>query len=227
MTAGGAKWGPEAVTYQRHVGRALLGMPRENMARDEAAFFVAIRDTLCMDACRLDRVAPTLVYAPHVPDGTWPVLAAGKYSSDVFGVPRALAAHDTAMLRRAAAALEAFARQRTASGLLDTRSVVAAYAYLALGDSSSALRMARFFVDSSMARMSIASNFITGLVPVVGAPLWPRMMLMRADLAAAAKQTEEAAKWYDSVLSLWANADTELQPEVARIRAARAKLQAP
>ena len=99
--------------------------------------------------------------------------------------------------------------------------------YLALADSAAALAMARFFVDSSMVFMSITSNYITGIVPLIGAALWPRAMLLRADLAAAAGGRGEAKVWYDRVLDLWSDADAELQPVVARIRQSRAALGAP
>ena len=53
------------------------------------------------------------------------------------------------------------------------------------------------------------------------------MMLLRADLAAAAGQRDEAGKWYRRVLDLWSDADPELQPTVTRIRAALGKLGQP
>jgi len=56
-------------------------------------------------------------------------------------------------------------------------------------------------------------------------PMWVRMMRLRADLAAAAGSREEARLWYDRVIDLWANADEEMQPELHRMRAARAALQ--
>ena len=101
--------------------------------------------------------------------------------------------------------------------------VLAADGYLALGDSARALAAARFYVDSAMASvpMTQAPAFGYGGSP----PMWVRMMRMRADLAAAAAGSrDEARTWYDRVLDLWANADPELQPEVARIRAARDSL---
>jgi hypothetical protein len=48
-------------------------------------------------------------------------------------------------------------------------------------------------------------------------------MLMRADLAAGLGFPDEARTWYARVLDLWADADPELQPTVARIRAALAR----
>ena len=48
---------------------------------------------------------------------------------------------------------------------------------------------------------------------------------MRSDLAAAAGFKAEARYGYNLVLDLWTNADAELQPTVARIKAALTKLQ--
>lgn len=75
-----------------------------------------------------------------------------------------------------------------------------------------------------MVFMSISSYFVPGIAPANGLPFWPRMMLMRADVAAAAGQRNEAREWYARVLDLWDKADAELQPTVARIRAAIARL---
>jgi hypothetical protein len=52
-------------------------------------------------------------------------------------------------------------------------------------------------------------------------------MLIRAELEAALGSRNDARVWYDRVLSLWSDADAELQPTVARIRAARAALGPP
>ena len=55
----------------------------------------------------------------------------------------------------------------------------------------------------------------------------PRMMLLRADLAAALGYPGEARTWYARMLDLWSEADAELQPTVARIRAAYTALGPP
>jgi hypothetical protein len=62
-----------------------------------------------------------------------------------------------------------------------------------------------------------------GLVQGPFAPvsmLWPRAMLLRADLAAGLGNRGEALRWYKRWLDLWAKADPEFQPIVARARAA-------
>ena len=53
------------------------------------------------------------------------------------------------------------------------------------------------------------------------------MMMLRADLTAAAGHCEEATAWYDRVLDLWSEADAEVQPTVQRIKAARVAFRLP
>jgi tetratricopeptide (TPR) repeat protein len=224
VTSEAASLGPEAVAYQKHVGRALLGFPRDEMVRDEAAFYSSMRETSCNDACRVDRLTPTLAYVPHVPAVDMPGLMSGAARDDATDVSRALATRDTSRVRRVAFELDSIGRARVRDQLLDHRTLVAALAYLTLADSASALRNVRFFTDSAMVFMSIGSNFIIGLSPMIGAALWPRAMLLRADLAAAAGNREEAKLWYDRVIDLWSDADAELRPVVDRIRKARAAL---
>ena len=73
-----------------------------------------------------------------------------------------------------------------------------------------------------MATVPLTQGSVLGL----GAPpLWWRMIRLRADLAASAGSKEEARLWYDRAIDLWANADDEMQPELTRMRAARAALQ--
>jgi hypothetical protein len=82
----------------------------------------------------------------------------------------------------------------------------------------------RFFVDSAMTFQSVGTGGIGGLTNVAGTAFWPRAMLLRADLAAAAGQRDEAKKWYARVLDLWADADADLAPTIARLRSALAAL---
>lgn len=218
---------PLAAAYARQVGRALLGVPRDEMARDEAAFYRSLVDSACDVDCRLAAVTPTLVYALHAPLGEWPDLAAGRYANRQLDAARAVATRDTAQLRRVAQQLESTGRGSIGIVGPNWQSVVALDAYLALRDSASALRMARFYVDTAMVSESLSSYYISGVVLANGAPLWLRMMMRRADLAAAAGHRAEARRWYDAVLDLWAHADPELEPVVRRLRASLAALGPP
>ena len=89
-----------------------------------------------------------------------------------------------------------------------------------------ALVATRFFVDTAMRNLSInRSVFCIGFnMCVVPAVLWPRMMLLRADLEVAKGRPEDAKIWYDKLLDLWSTADVEFQSMVERVRKARAAL---
>lgn len=224
FAAAGTRLGPEAVAYQKQIGRALLGQPRETMARDEAAFVSAMtKDASCAMPCRFNRIESTHLYALHRPAPEWARDSTGKPIA-AYGVVSDFFSGDTAKLRRKAQTYEKDSRDFISIGTMEFGySVVAADAYLAARDSASALRMARFFVDTAM-RFTPFGPFIRGVIPVNGTAFFPRMMLMRADLAAALGQRDEARKWYARVLDLWTDADSELQPTITRIRGSLAAL---
>ncbi len=228
LASAATRYGPAAITYQRQVPRAILGVPRDDMLADETAFYLSMRDSSCLGECRLRRLTPTLAFALHTPSSEWATTDALKATDARYSPVRALASGDTASLRVAAARLEGASRENIANGLFEYGwSVVSADAYLALRDSASALRMVRFFVDTAMAYMPIAAGAVPGIVTVNSSGLWVRAMLRRADLAAAAGQKDEARKWYARVLDLWADADADLQPVVTRIRGSLAALGPP
>ena len=54
------------------------------------------------------------------------------------------------------------------------------------------------------------------------AGLWPRTMLLRADLEAARGHRGEARVWYQRFLDLWSRPDPEFKPIVDRARKALA-----
>jgi hypothetical protein len=83
------------------------------------------------------------------------------------------------------------------------------------------MRLTRQFVDSVMPAITRLTTNLAYL-PGWSVLLAPRMMLQRADLAAALGNADEARTWYMKVLDLWSNADPELQPTVSRIRGALA-----
>ena len=159
-------------------------------------------------------------FAPRALRAWWPPLA-GETSNPLRRPSWAIARRDTVALRRSALELDSLAHARIAGGNWeDGASAVAVEAYLAMHDTISALRVARFAVDSVMPVTPIFVPIdLTSAMPSRSA-LWPRMMLMRADLANARGLKDEARTWYTRVAELWATSDAELQPTVARIRAA-------
>jgi len=58
-------------------------------------------------------------------------------------------------------------------------------------------------------------------------PAWVPAFLERAELSEQLGRVDEAARLYDVVLSVWADADAAFQPLVDRARAGRARLDGP
>ena len=223
LAASGASQGPEAVGYRVELPRLLLGVPRPTLATAEAAYDSALRATGCSDQCRRDRLFLTLVYGVRVPRTRWPAFAAESRIDDRSKLSVAMEKRDTARLRALAWEHDSLARRNVAMGWSDAEwTVVAAEGYLAIPDSAAALRAARFYVDTVMVRTPITE--MVDDFAISASAFWPRMMLLRADLAAAKGYKDEARTWYRRVLDLWAGADAELAPEIARIRASLAAL---
>jgi len=183
-----------------------------------------MKDAGCAGECRLLRLQPTLMFALHVPLGG---LAADSVLPETFrfAPARFLLAKDTAKLHAWARAYERDSHANVANANQDFGfSLLAADLYVVVHDSVSALRAVRFFVDSAMTFQSVGASGVGGLMNVMGSAFWPRAMLLRADLAVAAGQRDEAKIWYTRLLDLWADADSELQPTITRVRAALARL---
>ncbi len=215
------QFGPPGIAYGQGLPLVLLGIPPADMAAREAAFFSAITDTACSLSCRRDWISPTLQYGNRIPRESWASFRLDSIKNAFEDADRAIATHDTTLLRHAAFVYDSVARRNThASWGDDATTEMAADAYLAAGDSAAALKIARFYVDSALAFQPLFKG------PAGSNAAWIRMMVMRADLAAAIGSRDEAIKWYDRVLDLWAEADAELKPAVDRIRAARTALAA-
>jgi tetratricopeptide (TPR) repeat protein len=224
--AAASRLGPEGAAYQREVARAILGVPGPELPRLEAEFFSALqRDPTCNRNCQFSRLTGSLAYSLHKPVGAWPGLDSAPSYDARLRPASGLFAGDTASIRRGARSNEANARANVAASLSEFGwSIVAVQAYLALADTASAQRALRFYVDTAMAFTSVGQNIVSGLGSMGGSGLWPRAMLLRADLAMATGLKDEARTWYLRVLDLWGNADAELKPTLDRIRAALVKL---
>ena len=99
----------------------------------------------------------------------------------------------------------------------------AAEAWLALGDTAAALRSLRFMLDAASTSTPYFPQQSAAFTPVY---FVPRSMLLRADLAAATGQTDEARTWYQRFIDAWSTAVPELQPTVERARQSLARLNA-
>ena len=183
--------------------------PSPGLAAAESTLIVSFRPS-CNRQCR---GSFSLGGSPNEPR-TWvpdtSVLAGGD-------LVRLIVARDTARLRRVAREADSTAMARVFFNAPFQR---AQEAYLALGDTAAALRVTRVSLDSaSMYGRFVSRALAIGpLAPMVG------MMRQRGELAAALGLREEALTWIDRVLDLWADASPEFQPDVARLRALRAKV---
>lgn len=223
MAAAAAAQGPAAVAYRSELPRLVLGVPSRTIVAAEAAYDSTLRATGCADDCRRERMFVTLVYGVRLPRGGAPRFLTESSDDDRLRLFDAVTRRDTARIRAVAWEHDSLAHRNVEMGWPDNQwTVIAADGYLAIPDSVAALRTARFYVDTVMPRTPIVA-----LVPgtaISASAFWPRMMLLRADLAAAKGYKAEARTWYLRVLDLWASADAELAPEVARIRASLAAL---
>ena len=214
---------PEQRGYVKRLPALMLGARDDAMPALEAAWLAAPRAMNCNRGCGDERIIPSLAYGLTLPRTAWPALS--DSSADQRLLPAmALAAHDTAALRRAALKLEAYMHGLVDAGDADLAGtgIVAVDAFTLLRDSTHALEVARFMVDSAIPKGIL---FATLGNDWPGSPvLWPRAMLQRADLAAALGFRDEAHIWYARLLDLWADADAEMQPTIVRIRSALGSL---
>lgn len=84
---------------------------------------------------------------------------------------------------------------------------------LALGDSAGALRALTLALDRIpiVNRAALSSEWSTGSTV--------RGMALAAEIAAGLGDGETARRWSSAIVALWRNADSELQPQVTRLRA--------
>ena len=220
------QWSAERTQYVLAYPRTMIGVPDPNLNTLERRYWSTLPpDTICsagLPKCPTTALLPSLAYALRMPRTWWPPL----YTEAVgfrFLPAHALYLRDTVQMRSALAYLDSVSHARAATSADEQlTSVIGADAALSLHDSATALALARHFTDTVMpaiARVTSGFGLLDGWATIAA----PRMMLLRADLAAAMGHPEEARTWYTKVLDLWSEADPEIQPTVSRIRAALAK----
>jgi hypothetical protein len=158
------------------------------------------------------------MFGLRVPRNPWPV-----FDSTVKGTriapALALSRGDTAALRVAARAVDSASHAAAKAGAAeDGTGVLAADAYLVLRDTTAALAVVNRMLDSTLKVTPMESP--TGLGITFAAELWPRVMLLKADLEAGRGNRSEAKIWYQRFLDLWPKPDPEFQPVVDRVRKA-------
>ncbi len=208
------------LSYTRLAVRATLtGIAPDSLAAVEQAAFQQSMARGSVAATR--SIGPSLAFMLRAPRASWPAIDTTMRDLKL-GPAIALALGDSARLRRAALALDSLGATMSAAGVSDSGfSVIAADAYLVLRDSAAALRSLRFQLDVAMPTSSYFPQNSGQLPPVFFAP---RAMLLRADLAAASGQRDEARTWYQRFIDVWSTAVPELQPLVDRARKSLAAL---
>jgi hypothetical protein len=195
--------------------RLLVGAPTDSLlaAERESLAEAAPRGT----AASTRAVFFTVAYGLRVPRPSWPPLDTAN-TDPRLRPAIALMRNDTTALRVAARRLDSLSSLYQAALVADTAiTLVAADAYLLLRDSTRALQMTRRWLDSSLAPIALSLG-ATG--QTFTQPIIPRMMLMRADLAAALGYKDEAKLWYTRFLDFWSKAEPEFEPLVQRVRMA-------
>jgi TolB-like protein len=214
---------PPLLTYFSQVTRATLGMPGDSIAAAEVGMVALIGGATTCGASCTAVITPTLTFGLRLKRASWPVFDSTVVDRRLAPAV-ALSRGDTALLRIAAQSLDSASRVTAEAGVAeDGVSAVAVEAYLALGgkdDSTSALRITRRMLDTTLMSAGVQSA-LPGGTTLLGM-LWPRMMLIRADLAAAAGSAGEAHTWYGRFLDLWMKPDAEFQPVIDRVRKAYA-----
>lgn len=208
---------PELVPLVLQSYRIVAGVPSDSLEAIERA--VAARTSQTPGTCPMEcvtRIGGGFVMALRAPR-KWlelpPDLGKNLLSAPAYALSRG----DTAALRAAARGLDSISSLRVGNARDESGiTVIAADAYLALGDSVRALAMARRLTDTTLQMSSIVSSLSTANAPT--AVLWPRAMLLRADLEAAKGDKQIARDYYTKFLALWAKADPEFAAVVQRVR---------
>lgn len=209
------------VRYIRYSLRsALTGTPHDSTTSVERETFDQI-SAANGPSMATRRISATLMYSLRAARPSWPAIDTTVRDPKLRPAV-AVMSGDTARLRAAARALDSLLSITIAAGGTDSAyAVVAADAFLILRDSAAALRVLRASLDSATAT--------TAYFPQTsgqGPPVYfvPRAMLLRADLAAAAGQRDEARAWYTRFIDMWSTAVPEFQPIVERARKSLAAL---
>ena len=197
--------------------RAGLGLQQDSVAGVESDVLKLFKGaTVCRADCPV-LLGALLAFDLRAPRTTW--LKLDSTTTDRrFAPARALASGDTAALRRAAHMLDSAVAADSAAQLPeDGSSLAAADAYLMLRDTVNALHQVKRMLESTLMYTGVETPVMPIGVLFSGF-LWPRAMLLRADLELATGHAAEARKWYQRLLDLWGKADPELQPVLAAVR---------
>ena len=209
---------PAIGAYFGQTVRIVLGIGEDSTAALEQTLLGLLRSrTTCSQTC-LTLMAPSWIFGLRIKRPAWPGFDSLASRDRRLAPAIALSAGDTTRLRAAARMLDSVTAEDAKLGLPeDGATLVLTDAFLALGDSVSALRAVKRLIDSTLIFTPLEAS-ISGVGIAFPAAIWPRAMLLRADLEAARGNRVEARKWYGRLAALWAKADAELMPIVERVK---------
>lgn len=211
----------ERLALAKQANRILAGVPSDSLAAIEQAFVAQAGSPVCGPVC-VGGLAVNYATAFRVPR-KWPEFSPELREAPVLLPGIAASRRDTAAMRKSARWMDSVSQRRVATARTeDGSTIIAAEAYLSLGDSVAALQMARRLTDTTLQLSGIEASLtnIGGATALV----WPRAMLLRADLEAAKGERRVARDYYTRFLALWAKSDPEFAPLMARVRASLAAL---
>ena len=199
---------------------AVLGLPVDSLFEKEAAF--AKNLTAAQGVTRATNLgAATLVFVdPQLRAGRWPALDTTSTDPRVV-LMSVLALGDSVRSRRALATFDSLAasqQDEPDNGL----SLTGAHGHLMVADTAGALASLLRFRDVTWRHSSILDQIGGGFA--FAGMLWPRTFLLLGDLAAATGRRDVAADAYRKFIGMWGQGEPNVQPLVARARAALAKL---
>jgi len=193
--------------------RAMIGLPADSLLPLERTVFDEVAAARGNAAATRASIY-SLTFGMRLPRSQWPPIDT-LVSDPRIPLVVAFMRRDTTRLRQATRRLDSLSTVYATALMPDTGvTLVAAEGYLALRDSISALRMTRRWLDSIVPYTTIIlSSGNTNVQPLI-----PRAMILRADLAAAMGQKDEAQLWYKRLLDLWVRPEPEFQPLIDRVR---------
>jgi len=171
-----------------------------------------------IDAAEVEHVRAALLTLPRrmaVERGVRAARRAPLRTVDpLIGLEQALAAGDTAAVRKGIARLRELRRDRRPGDQTIDAAVSEVQLLLAAGDTAAATDQ----MDASLTAMAALSPGVLDRVPEAAA--LPRMMELRAAAALARGDPGEARRWTHALATLWSGADPPLRHRVERLRAA-------
>jgi tetratricopeptide (TPR) repeat protein len=210
---------PPAVTgYLTRGSRVVLGIGGDStVALERALLPLVAPDGICRSRC-LALLQSSWVFGLRLTRDKWPGFDSTASRDRRLGPGVARATGDSGALRKAAMVLDnATAEDARLSSPEDGSSLVAADAFLLLGDSAQALRVMRRMTDTTLLFTPLGVPVADAGLAFSGA-LWPRAYLLRADLEAAVGDKEKAKEFYRKFAELWAGADAEFAAIVQRAK---------